>query len=516
MTLKLENVVGRSSRSEELKPIKLWERTGNVTPGTSGAGCAVECIYCNQIAMDTVDGERQAPYLSGMVDGGLSINTRMYVGNKLDKTIKLDVLKGAINEWPLYTPHSPVILENFNDPGNDWRSTAELAKMLVADFGHKAAISFITKMGIKNQDIAALKEAQQLGAKLVGIVTYTNMPQAIEPSSSRVRLTTIKRLKEAGIPVIVSMRPMIKGINDSQENIDLVLQQVAPYADFIIVGGLFVFEQFTLDAFKKAGYPLDESYGEQIYSPAKVMKMGYKEIVRERATTLQLPILVHNHTSCAIAHVMTSRYDTETPDRFVHWSSPTGLQFENDCSHCPSEQKSVCKKDAEQTAEQAIDRAQKVLKRLGYSNISVCESLDVPNTLLVVDAVLTFEEIASIKEGCGWYVDNLPNAIGMFTRLKEALQEDMGLDHQKVVTGMFLVGQEWHIVIRSHGLNDSQIHLIEKWIRSRSRHRAKVLKLEDVQNGDLPEMITTAIQTSHNIQKPDVIAAEITRMKLLL
>ncbi|MEX0896358.1 MAG: hypothetical protein WDZ94_05520 [Patescibacteria group bacterium] len=497
--------------NQELKPTQLWQKTGAVEPGTLGPGCAVGCIYCNQIAMDTVDGEKNAPYLSGMVDGGLSINTRSYIGSDLEKYITVDNLLAELKKWPLYTPESPVILENFNDPGNDWLATAELATRLTTEQNHRAAISFITKMGIKPHEIIALQNAQAAGARLIGIVTYTNMPTAIESSSSKVRLSTIQRLKEAGIPVIVSMRPMIKGINDSRENIDTVLQQVAPYADTIIVGGLFVFEEFTLDAFEQAGYPLDESYSDQIYSPAKVMKGQYKEIVRERAEELEIPAIVHNHTSCAISHIMTDHYKTPTSDRFTHWISPKGLEFDDDCAHCPEEQKQHCAVDAAQTVEAVIEKAQEVLTRLGYADTKLSQSLDVPNTILIQDSILTFEEIASIKEGCRWYVDNLPDARGMHQRTVQALTEDMSEDVSSLLAGMTLIGQEWHIFVRRGSRSSAEVDLIQKWIRSRSRHRAHIMTVE-ILEAQFETVSQLLIQKSHGLQSEDAITHELKRL----
>lgn len=97
--------------------------------------------------------------------------------------------------------------------------------------------------------------------------------------------------------------------------------------------------------------------------------------------------------------------------------------------------------------------------------------------------MVTFEELTSLKEGWGWYVDKLPNAAGMYLRLSEVLHKDMNLDPSKFIVGMMLVGEEWHIVVRSAQLTDSEVELMEKWILSRSRHRARVIKLDEVKAG---------------------------------
>lgn len=511
MPLNRQEIFGGHNQIPVLRPDRHWIRTGLVKPGETGPGCAVNCIYCNQTAMD-VDpetGDRTASYLSAGVDGGLSINSRLYVGDRLDRYIPHKVLLEEIKKWPLYTPNSPVILENFNDPGNDWLATAGLATGLVRELGHESAIAFITKMGIKPREVVALKAAQLGGANLIGIITYSNLPQAIEPSSSRVRLNTIKRLSEAGIPVVVSMRPIIKGLNDSPENIDLVLRQVAPYADIIIAGGLFVFEQFTIDAFAKAGYPLDSSYSDQIYAPEKVMRDGFKELARSRAEALGIPVTVQNHTSCAISEIMTRFYSTPTSDRFAHWIRPRGLQFNDDCAHCPPDQKALCEADAQQDVEQVIQKAKLALERLGYPDLEIVESIDVPNTILVKDAVLLFDELTAIKESCRWFVDNLPNYEGMKLRINGALESDMHLVPRDHMIDIMLIGQEWHVIVKQGDLSNADIELMEKWIRSRSRHRARIITIESIQNGNLQEMMDQVIANSRNLQDPEDLKSKI-------
>lgn len=464
---------GRGSRDSVIKPISLWQTTGEIPIGERGPGCAVGCVYCNQISMDVVDGMRHAPTLSGMVDAGVSVNTRQYVGAHLDKFADPAKVLDQLRHWPLYTPETPVIFENFNDPGNDWLSLAECAESLVR-YGHSAAIVFITKMGMKPAELQALKAAQEKGARLIGIVTYTNMPSAIEGSPSKVRLKTMERLSQAGIPVICSMRPLIRGINDSEENLRLVISQTASFVQHYIAGGLFVFEGDTVTAFEKAGYPLDPAYSEQIYSPEKVMLDRYKERVRALVDEMGVKVVVHNHTSCAVSQIMTDVYHQPTSDRFTHWIQGKGLQFDDDCAHCPQHQKALCERDSQQEVQDVIQRAKNALDRLGYCSLGVEVARSVPNTLLVVNGALTFEELAFIKEQSRWYVDNLPNARGMYERIKEALKDDMHLENwQQQLVGMECINQEWHITIRNS--DETLITLMEKWIRSRSRHRAHVI-----------------------------------------
>ena len=239
------------------------------------------------------------------------------------------------------------------------------------------------------------------------------------------------------------------------------------------------------------------------------MKMRDKELVRDSVDALGLDLLVHNHTSCSISHVMTSHYNQPTSDRFTHWMHPSGVQFEDDCAHCPPEQKQLCQADAARPVEEVIADARGVLDRLGYPNVGLVQSLDVPYTLLVDGGVLTFEEIASIKEGCRWYVDNLPNEAGMKLRINEALINDMNLVPNQVVKGMMLIGQEWHVIVEQGTMQDEDVDLIEKWIRSRSRHRARVITLESIKNGDMDLILGSIIEQSHGIQSEEELSETI-------
>lgn len=264
---------GRQSDDHDIKPTKEWVRTGRVEAGETGHGCSVGCIYCNQMGLDKNEaGERMAGYISLSVDGGISLNSRLMIDSRPDRMIEPESLINELRSYSFYEPNSFVLLENFNDPGLNWRQTAKIAELLITDLRHEGPISFITKFGITEKQVEELARIQKLGAKLVGIVTYSGLPKEIEPNSpDELRLTTMSRLQEAGIPVICSMRPMIKGINTDVDTIDRVLTEVKDRVNAIIVGGLFVYDSFTIDAFRERGFPLDQEYKEQMYSIAKSM-----------------------------------------------------------------------------------------------------------------------------------------------------------------------------------------------------------------------------------------------------
>jgi len=460
----------------ELNPSRDWQDTGLVNPGETGPGCAVNCIYCNQMGMDVGAEGNMSPILSGMVDGGLSINTRLYVGSKLQKKVTLEQVERALHDWPLYTQKSPLLLENFNDPGNNWQELVFLVEMLMNTFHHQGPIAFITKMGIKESEAKRLGDLKESGAKLIGIVTYSNMPQKIENSSSHVRLKTIQRLHQVGLPVIVSIRPLIRGINDSPENIKLILNQISGYADGVMAGGLFVFDNFTFSAFEKAGYPLDDFYKQDGYPPAKKMASGYKELVMSLMTELKHPSTFFYHTSCAIATIANLKYANQEPDRLTHWIEPTGQRFGACCSKCPMEQKQICQSACKTPQEEIVTHAKTALSRLGYINADTVLSTDVPNTILVVNHALTFDELLHVKECCGWDVLNLPTSDQMVYKIFEAIASDATMNRPDLLKNIIrveLIGQQWFITVG--GVEQNLAKLMEKWIRGRSRHRAHII-----------------------------------------
>src|SRR3989344_2225943 len=239
---------------QSLRPTALWKKTGIVHAGESGPGCAVGCIYCNQISLDK--------------------NTN---GNKIDQEIAADDLINAIGQYPYYETSSSVILENFNDPGMDWGKTVEIMKRMVTELQHTPPILFITKMGITPNYAEQIRKVKEMGGRPICILTYSGMPQEIEPINGKARLKTMEQMHNAGIPVIVSMRPMITGINATEGKIKETIHDTQQFADIYTVGGLFVYRGVTAEAFSKAGYPLPPEYTAIDYPVAKILPDGIKK-----------------------------------------------------------------------------------------------------------------------------------------------------------------------------------------------------------------------------------------------
>jgi len=468
----------------DIRPLSGWKVTGNVAVGEVGPGCPVGCIYCNQMGMDKGEtGEKLAPYISFVVDGGISLNTRLMVGSKVERTIGVDQLISELKANPFYSKVSPIFLENFNDPGIDWEQTSNLIERALDTLGHEGPFVFITKMGIKPAQVERLVSLQQeRGAKIIGIVTYSGMPKGIEHSGDGIRIGTLRRLHKAGIPTILSMRPLIKGINDSPENILRVLEETRGTTDAVIAGGLFVFDEFTFDNFERAGYPLPDEYRQDVYSLAKAMPVDYKPIVRRLAQEINYPAVVHSHTTCAVADLTTRVYGYSRPDRFPHWFNHNAPAF-SDCGHCLAAQKQECQTAYSTEFATVASRARAALDHIGYPELTVEESTTVPKLLLVKSAALSYEELAYVREQTGWYVDNLPDHDGFLWRAKHAIEVDMTFggkkhEYEDVVVTEFLVGQEWHVVLRLPDEESNRNAL--RWLRSRVRNRVNGISTSEL------------------------------------
>ncbi len=505
-----------STYDEIIRPVSGWEKTGKVEGHERGHGCRLNCIYCNQAAINYgLDGERQSGYLSMGVDSGLSINSRLWIGDRIDAQIGITELSQAISDYPYYSPRATVILENTNDPGLDWDRTLEIVRMMREDHDHTGAINFITKMGISNRHTEEFRKLAEQGAKIVLTVTYSGLPPEIEPASSQARINTMRRFKGVGLPVIMAMRPMIEGINCSDDDIKRVLREVDGKVDVVTIGGLFVYN-FTHDAFRRAGHPLDENIYRTEYAAAKITPNGIKARVRAIADEIGFKATIQSHNSCAIAQIMSIHYGVPTPDRIAHWQSPGGeVRIHSYCTpHCPAEQRANCQRKIDQDMAVAIADATRALrtvieaqKQVGKipPEMRVIRSIEFPHMLLIKNGSLLIEELFLLEQSAGVDINNLPTKEGLRYRSMQAIEIDMGLDFTEIYRGEILIGQEWYVVVNDV-LDETGNNTLLRWMRGRNRARVNIINIRDLQSSgriddllDRLELRTFGLQTREQL-----------------
>ncbi|MGB0108208.1 MAG: hypothetical protein WBP52_06870, partial [Terriglobales bacterium] len=486
-----------------------WVAAGPPTAGEFGPGCGLRCLYCNQREINTGEsGGKEGGYLSPQVDAGISINSRLMIGKQIAKYVPLDRIVAALTQYRYYKPTSTVLLENFNDPGVDWTTTLELMKRLFGGIGHTGPMILITKMGIPKKYVQEIYSLQERGAKPMCFVTYSGLPYSIEPMDPHVRITTMRRFHDAGLPVVLAMRPLIEGLNATEGCIKRTLGQAVPFISAVAIGGLFVYHPYTIEAFNRAGHTLPTSYIGVDYSVAKTLPESIRALVRYVAAAMGVRVPIHDHTSCAVAHVMTTVYSRPTADRLAHWAGSETPQFQSYCAaFCDQRQIAVCMARSSQGSEVAIGLAKEELRRITYASYDVIPSVTQAGLLLVVGASLLADQLFCLEEACGWDVNNLPSFEGLVHRSRQALEEGLNVQFDSVFVDAFLVGQELHVFL--DGVVDGMRNeLAVRWLRGKNRARIQVVdahSLCDDRAGRLAEV--QLIEKSHGLQSPEAITS---------
>lgn len=456
--------------AQQLKPTNLWEST-HAKARSEGHGCALGCVYCNQQFLDTdkATGEKLAGTVEFGIDGGVAVNDQIMIGSV--KVMKADrgLIARQLAESKYFNPKMGVIIRNLTDPGTNWKESIDLAKKVNDIAGHTGSTVFITKWSVSDEDAIEMRKYKENGGKPIVFVTYAGLPKKIEPASATQRINTMRKFSENGIPVVVSMRPMIEGINTDEATIRRVVEETHNYATTYIVGGLYVYED-TPKLFEKAGFPLSDLYVRDGYPVAKILQPDLRQKVRSIAQSVDKNTLVYDHASCTTSAIATTIYDTPTHDPLPHWSTPTGLDFDNCEKFCLPQQMAVCKERVGAKSE-VLKTARQVLDRIGHGDKEILTSEHQPNTLLIKDGILTFQELITVMRETGWRVDNLPNREGMLYRLEQVFERDLntGIDKLK---GLVQVGQQWYLFV--DGKLDGTYNNVNTLRFSRSSTRTRI------------------------------------------
>jgi DNA repair photolyase len=177
----------------------------------------------------------------------------MRVGNHLIAEVTAQDAISTLLKNPVYSKNQALVFENFTEPGLNWKKTLKMMRLAIEE-GHYGALLAITKLPLSDDDIGDLQKLQHEGGFPIIGVSYANLPQELEPGSNgKLRVRTMKRLYEAGIPVIHSLRPLIAGINIGEEEIEAVVKETLPYSTVIVPGGLVV-DPVILPTFELRGY----------------------------------------------------------------------------------------------------------------------------------------------------------------------------------------------------------------------------------------------------------------------
>jgi DNA repair photolyase len=446
-------------------------------------GCPVGCIYCNQPNFARNELRERIPGLLAPSDAGLSINLQYNFGSKIIGEQSIAHVINLLKSYPLYNNEGSIVIGNYTDPGLNWIKSTELAKSLVTELNHQGPINFITKMPIGKVASEKLVGLKNMGGKVVVIVSYSGMPQAIEPVNPQKRIQAIRTLESYSIPVILSMRPMVPNINGKPETIKEVLMQCGKHANAIIFGGLFVFDD-TRELFEKSGYQLPINYANNKYPVAKVDDPTIGENIREIAEILSIKKPIYEHTNCAISFIMQSVYNRKQHSKLAPWAIPLKTDEKNNFNHCrticPPEQLAVCHERSVANPEEIIHQIQGALIKLKLAKLNefnIVKSEKIDNLYLINGACFNTLQLFQVMEIIGVRIDNLPNEQQFIMRASEGLNEYLNKFNSKDILGAILLGQEWVLLVNRY-IDAENNELASKFVRTTTRCRSNVLNIK--------------------------------------
>jgi hypothetical protein len=458
-------------------------------PSLNKPGCQYACVYCNQEGMDIeelLSDPIRKPY-TAQYRIGVSLNSDLYQGETHIATISPEKIFSALDDSNLFHNRSWVVLQNYSDPSLDnWSHTLELCEILLTR-NHKGPVSFITKGGISNKAAAHLGKLKNDGLHLIGHISYSNLPREIEPVGSEARIKTLKALNEQNIPTIVSIRPLIPGINDSKASLDEIVSTCAQWTSHFTSGGIFVVNDLKgkLDSLN-IDHKIDDLVQDgEAYEHHKYRRVSHQEILQ---ITRRFKTYYHSHNTCAIAQIMTDFYQIPSWPRIPDYIdlSKSGSSADNllpaaeKCqAFCPNEQLEICSGRRDLSPKEAIAVIQRHLEDLGYKHTSVLPSSFHKGAYLLVSQSLPLEELFPLMELTGLQIENLPNLSQLLWGANKRGIEHMNLKIQDYFLGSCLIGQEWFIFIDEEELAKDRAELLTKWIRNETKARVFVVPIQD-------------------------------------
>lgn len=227
-------------------------------------------------------------------------------------------------------------------------------------------VTITTKGLVTCEDAARLASYRHI--KPVIIVTYNGIPQNIQPISAKIQEQTMQNVAtQTGISLLHQFRPIIPGINDTEETINKVVRFAKRYCQATIYQGLRINANIKkrleernyiyhgkFDSHKQKSLHTDE-----IFSALREEDPAYP---------------IYEHTSCCLSYIM------HTPDYNQHYTTmncPIG---------CPSHQ--LCHSSV---SFPELDMGATLQK------IGVTSSWHVENDRLYIDGALTDEQKSYIK-----------------------------------------------------------------------------------------------------------------------
>lgn len=272
-------------------------------------GCRNDCVYCYKHNWDFEDKFRPQQLFSPkeIIDNLLSHH--------------------------YYSPRIPLAIHNSaTDPFQEGvkEITFEILKGLEKR-QIKNIVGLITKEYLGEADLRQLEHLKYV--RPIVFLTYSGLPRKIERVVNERRMESMRNLEKSKIKKVLYFRPVIKGINDSRENVRRIVKLGEKYFDCLVRSSIKL-DVHIIDYMAKKGIFLDSSYdiGLNLHDSLKKMLPETRETIDEELSKSKTPFF--KKTSCAISWAFGQ------PDYNTHW-----IRKDIYCSpNCPSQQKARCRK----------------------------------------------------------------------------------------------------------------------------------------------------------------------------
>lgn len=168
-------------------------------------GCEHGCVYC--FARPTHAFHDLSP--------GLDFESRLFAKPDAPTLLKAELAKRGYECQPIALgtntdPYQPI--------ERDWGITRQILEILNACH-HPVTITTKSDRVCRDADLLAAMAARNLAAVMISVTTLdTRLARLMEPRAATParRLAAIRTLSQAGVPVFVSLSPMIPAINDHE------------------------------------------------------------------------------------------------------------------------------------------------------------------------------------------------------------------------------------------------------------------------------------------------------------
>ena len=266
----------------ELPSRSLLNRTRPGLPFTWTAnpyrGCEFACKYC--YARYTHEFMAQEPE---------DFENRIYAKSNLPH-----ILRQELRKTPL---HESIAIGTATDPyqpaERKFLRTRSILEVLAGEAGR--SVSITTKGDLVTRDIDLLQQIQRKNQICVNITVTTlntKLARLLEPRAPRpdLRLSAVRQLAEAAIPVGVFPNPILPLITDQEASLDRLAKAAKDHgASYFGDGILFlmpaskqVFFPFLQAEFPRLMRKYEERYRSQAY-----LKGAYPQIIRERINAIR-------------------------------------------------------------------------------------------------------------------------------------------------------------------------------------------------------------------------------------